>query len=118
MKTRHKTVDEYIRSFPEDVQKILEKLRLIIRKTAPGVEETISYGMPTFNIKGKYLIYFAAWKHHIAFYPVPSGTESFTREISPYVKGKGTLQFPLSKPLPYDLVEKIVKTRLREVSAK
>ena len=114
MKTQFKTIDEYIKTFPEDVQSILEKIRQTIKKTASEAVETISYQMPTFNLDGKYLVYFAGWKNHIAFYPVPTGTEAFEKEISPYIKGKGTLQFPLNKPIPYDLIIKIVKSRLKE----
>jgi len=111
---RFKTIDEYIETFPEDVQSILEKIRQTIRKAAPDAEEAISYQIPTFKLNGRNLVHFAAWEKHISFYPIPSGTESFEKELSPYIKGKGTIQFPLNKPVPYDLVEKIVMFRAKE----
>ncbi len=83
-----KTIDEYIATFPKDVQRILQKLRLTIRKAAPGSVETISYQMPTFKLNGKGLVYFAAYKNHIGFYPIPSGIEAFEKELSPYKQGK------------------------------
>ncbi len=113
-KTNFKTIDEYISTFPEDVREKLEKIRETIRNTVPEAEETISYAMPTFNLNGSYLIYFAGWKKHISIYPVPSGDEALRNEISSYLSGKGTAKFPLKKPIPYDLVEKIVEHRLRE----
>ena len=113
-----KTIDEYIAGFPKDVQEILEKIRMTIRKAAPDAEETISYLIPTFTLKGKYLIYFAAYKKHIAVYPVPAGDAELNEELSVYQTGKGTLQFPLDKPIPYGLITKIVKLRVKENLAK
>ena len=121
MKTKQtapKTIDEYIASFPSDVQEILQKIRMTIRKAAPDAEETISYEIPTFNLKGKYLIYFAAYKKHIGVYPVPAGDAKLNEELSVYRTGKGTLQFPLNKPIPYNLITKIVKLRVKENLAK
>ena len=121
MKTKQtapKTIDEYIAGFPSDVQQILEKIRRTIRKAAPDAEETISYEIPTFNLKGKYLIYFAAYKKHIGVYPVPAGDAKLNKELSVYRTGKGTLQFPLNKPIPYNLITKIVKLRVKENLAK
>jgi len=112
--TAPKSIDEYIAGFPNDVQAILEKIRLTIRKAAPEAEETISYKMPTFNLNGHYLVYFAAYKKHIGFYPVPTGNEEFQKELSVYQSGKGTLQFPLDKPIPFSLISKIVKFRMKE----
>jgi len=112
------TIDEYIAGFPKDVQEILEKLRMTIKKAAPEAEEGISYKMPTFYLKGQYLIYFAAYKKHIGLYPVPSGDAEFNQEISQYQSGKGTLQFPLDKPIPYKLIRQIVKARARDNAAK
>ena len=109
-----KDIDEYIAGFPQDVQEKLEKVRMTIKKAAPGAEETISYKIPTFNFQGKYLIYFAAYKKHIALYPAPIGIEEFKEEIAPYESGKGTLQFPLDKPIPFDLIRKIVRYRAKE----
>ena len=113
-KTQFKTIDEYIETFQENVQSILEKVRQIIQKTAPEAVETISYGIPAFNLNGRHLVYFAAWKRHISLYPIPSGDKPIQKELSPYVGGKGTTRFPLDKPIPYDLVKKIVKFLLKE----
>lgn len=108
------SIDEYIATFPKDVQKILEELRGTIKAAAPDVEEKISYQMPTFNLNGRYLVYFAAWKNHISMYPIPSGSEAFNKEVSQYAEGKGTLKFPINKPLPLKLITKIVKFRVAE----
>jgi len=108
------SIDEYIGTFPENVQKIMEQLRATIKKAAPEAGEKMSYGIPTFTLNGKYLIYFAGWKHHISIYPIPAGTEAFNREISQYVAGKGTLKFSLDRPLPFRLITKIVKLKIAE----
>ena len=108
------TIDEYINGFPEDVQEILEKIRAIIKKAAPKAQETISYGIPTFTLRDTYLIYFAAYKKHIAIYPVPTGDPEFNEQVSAYRAGKGTLQFPLDKKIPYDLIRKLVKHSLQD----
>lgn len=115
---KFETIDEYIKSFPESTQKILEKLRETIRKTAPEATESMSYGMPTFKYKGKPLVYFSGWKEHIGFYPTPGGIMAFQKELEPYQSGKGTLQFPLDKPTPYDLVIKVTKFRMGEIEGK
>ncbi len=107
------TIDEYIKTFPKDTQVILEKMRRNIRKAAPQVEETISYRMPAFKLNG-YLVFFAAFKHHIGFYPTPSAIIKFKRELSPYKFAKGSIQFPLDKPIPFTLVKKIVVFRVSE----
>jgi uncharacterized protein YdhG (YjbR/CyaY superfamily) len=117
MRQQYKTVDDYIKTFPADIQAILEKMRRIVREVVPEAEEVISYQMPAFKLKGKNLVYFAAFKNHIGFYPAPSGIAAFEKELAPYVKGKGTLQFPLNRPIPYDLVRKIVLVRAKENSA-
>lgn len=106
-------IDEYIETFPEDIQDILKKMRKVIQEAAPEAEETISYGMPTFKLNGN-LVHFAAYKNHIGFYPTPSGIEAFKEEISGYKSSKGAVQFPLDKPIPYDLVEKMVIFRVKE----
>jgi uncharacterized protein YdhG (YjbR/CyaY superfamily) len=112
--TASKNIDEYIAGFPHDVQEILEKIRTTIRKAAPEAEETISYQMPTFTLKGKYLIYFAAYKKHVGLYPAPRGNAEFNEELSVYKAGKGTVRFPLDKPIPFDLISQIVKFRAKE----
>ena len=108
------TIDEYISTFPDNTQAILEKVRQAIHKAAPDAVETMSYGMPTFDLNGKHLVFFAGWKHHISLYPLPAGDEAFQQKISQYKRAKGTIQFPLDKPLPYDLVEKIVTLLMKE----
>jgi uncharacterized protein YdhG (YjbR/CyaY superfamily) len=113
MKRQYKTIDEYIKTFPVDVQSILEKMRQTIRKAAPGAVEAIAYEMPTFRLNGN-LVHFAAFENHIGFYPTPSGIDAFKKEISRYKWAKGSVQFPLDKPIPYDLVGKIVKFRVTE----
>jgi len=115
---KFETIDEYIESFPENVQDILEELRDTIRKTAPGVAESISYQMPTFKLDRKRLAYFSAWKNHIGFYSIPVGDAAFRKELSPYSGEKGSLRFPMDKPIPYDLVKKIVMFRMREIRQK
>lgn len=115
MAKRFKTMDEYIKTFPEDVQDILEKMRQTIQKAAPEATEAISYQMPTFKLNGKNLVHFAAWKNHIGFYPTPSGTEAFKKELSRYKGAKGSVQFPLEEPIPHDLVKKVVKFRMKEI---
>jgi uncharacterized protein YdhG (YjbR/CyaY superfamily) len=117
-KKQFETIEEYIKTFPEDVQNILEKMRQTIRRAAPEALEAISYQMPTFKLNGKNLVHFAAWKNHIGFYPTPSGTEAFEKELSPYKRAKGSIQFPIEKPIPYDLVEKIVIFRMKENQGK
>jgi len=109
-----KTVDEYIATFPEERQKILEEVRSTIKAAAPDTEEKISYGIPTFIMRGKYLIYFAGWKNHISLYPVPTGDDEFNKSIEPYNSGRGTLKFPLDKPMPLKLISKIVKLRVAD----
>jgi uncharacterized protein YdhG (YjbR/CyaY superfamily) len=108
------SIDEYIAGFPEDVQKILQKIRATIRKTAPKAEESISYQIPTFKIGGRPLIYFAGFKNHVSVYPAPRGAAEFEAELAAYKGGKGTVQFPLDKRVPYDLVTRIVKFRVLE----
>ncbi len=109
----HNTITDYIAGFPEDVQEIMETLRATIKKAAPEAEETINYAMPTFTLKGN-LVHFAAYKNHIGFYPAPSGIEAFKKELSVFKGAKGSVQFPLDKPLPLDLITKIVKFRVKE----
>ncbi len=114
MKTNEaKDIDAYIASFPEDVRAVLEKVRATIRKAAPGAEETISYRIPTFTLNGN-LVHFAAFKNHIGFYPGPTGIEAFKDDLSAYEGAKGSVRFPLDKPMPLALISKIVKFRVKE----
>jgi uncharacterized protein YdhG (YjbR/CyaY superfamily) len=109
------SVDAYIAGFPPETRPVLEELRALIRETAPEATEKISYAMPTFDVNGRYLVYFAGWKKHIALYPVSARmVEELGEEIEPYVSGKGTLQFPLSRPLPTDLIRRVVAFRRKE----
>jgi len=108
-----KTIDEYIATFPENVQIILEELRQAIRESAPEAEEVISYQMPAFKLNG-ILVYFAAFKDHIGFYPTSSPMEAFKEEVSGYEISKGTIRFPINKPVPFDLVKKIVRYRVKQ----
>lgn len=107
------SIDEYIKTFPKDVQEILKGLRAAIRAVAPDTGETISYGIPTFVLNGN-LVHFAAYKKHIGFYPTSSGVLAFKKELSFYKTSKGTVQFPIDKPLPLPLISKIVKFRVLE----
>ena len=113
-KVSFSSIDEYIASFPKDVQKIMERLRSTIKAAAPKAEEKISYQMPTFTLNGTYLVYFAGWKTHIAFYGAPRGNAEFKEDLSAYETGQGTLKFPLDKPIPLKLITKIVKFRVIE----
>jgi len=110
-----KNIDEYICSFPIDVQEILQKIRAAIRKNAPDAIEAMGYGVPGFKMK-HYLVYFAAFKKHIGFYPTPSGIKHFKNQLAGYDIAEGTVRFPLDKPIPYELIEKIVKFRVQEES--
>ena len=112
-----KRLIEYIQSFPPDIQNILEKIRQTIHKAAPEAVEAISYGMPAFKQNGA-IIYFAAHKNHIGLYPMASSIEAFKKELSRYKSSKGAVQFPLNEPIPFELIEKIVKFRVKENSAK
>jgi uncharacterized protein YdhG (YjbR/CyaY superfamily) len=107
------SIDEYIATFPKETQKILEKIRATIKASAPDAEEKISYQMPTYFLKGN-LVHFAAYKKHIGFYPTPSGIQAFKNELSPYKGAKGSVQFPIDKPMPLELISKIVKLRVTE----
>lgn len=116
--TAYKSTDEYIAGFPKEVQAILQKVRQTIKKAAPGAQEKISYNIPTFTLDGAYLIYFAGYKKHIGIYPVPVGTADFNKQIAGYVTGRGTVQFPLDRPIPHGLITKMVKFRIKDTRAK
>src|SRR6187551_2898588 len=119
--TQAETIDEYIASFPKEIQKLLKEMRATIQKAAPKAEEDIKYAMPTFVLNGN-LVHFAAYKNHIGFYPAPRAIEEFKTELSKYEGSKGAIKFPLDKPIPLSLVRKIVKFRvamnLEKVKAK
>jgi uncharacterized protein YdhG (YjbR/CyaY superfamily) len=107
------TIDEYIASFPKEVQNILEQVRATIKKAAPEALEGIAYGMPALTLNGP-LVYFAAFKNHIGFYATPTGHEAFQKELSSYKQGKGSVQFPLDQPMPLELIGRIVRFRVAE----
>lgn len=108
------TVDAYLNIFPEDIRRVLEKIRSIIMNKAPEAVESISYGMPAYKYHGKPLVYFAAQKKHIGFYATPTGHKAFKDELSQYKQGKGSVQFPYSNPIPFDLIGRIVEFRVGE----
>lgn len=113
-KATFNSIDEYIGTFPETVQNIMEQLRTTIKDAVPDAVEKITYNMPTFTLNGTYLVYFAGWKKHIAFYGAPRGNPEFKEDLSAYESGAGTLQFPYDQPMPFDLITKIVKFRAAE----
>ena len=112
-KTGFTSIDEYIATFPAEIQKILQEVRAVVKSAAPEAEEKISYQMPTFFLKGN-LVHFAAFKNHIGFYPAPTGIEAFAQDLSKYKGAKGSVQFPLNQPMPLDLIARIVKYRVTE----
>ena len=112
MKRTPKDIDEYISGFPPGVQKMLQQIRTTIHKAAPDAEEAISYQIPTFRLNGN-LIHFAAYKQHIGLYPAPREHPDFKDELSAYAGGKGTVQFPLDRPVPLDLIRRIVRFRIK-----
>lgn len=116
-KQKFKTIDNYIESFPKDVQKILQEIRRTIREAAPKAEEVINYQIPTFKLNGN-LVHFAAFKNHIGFYPGSKAIKVFTKEFSSYKSSKGAVQFPIEKQMPLALIKKIVKYRVKENSLK
>ena len=113
----YKTIDEYIKTFPTDIQEMLQNVRKIIHEAAPEATEAIKYGMPTF-VLNKNLVHFAAFKKHIGFYPTPSGINAFDEELKQYPTSKGAIQFPLNRPIPYDLIRKITLHRVKEITKK
>lgn len=117
MKVEFKDIDSYIATFPENVQQILEQVRIAIKTSAPKAEEVISYNMPAFKYHG-ILVYFAGYKQHIGFYSLPSGHKAFEKELSKYKQGKGSVQFPIDKPMPLALIKKMVKFRVKENTEK
>ncbi len=108
------TIDEYVSTFPGPVQAALQQVRQAIHRAAPNAVETISYNIPTFDLYGRHLVFFAGWKHHISLHPIPAGDEAFQQELSHYKTAKGTIKFPVEKPIPSDFVEQIVTFLTRE----
>ncbi|OGX79965.1 hypothetical protein A6395_04645 [Exiguobacterium sp. SH31] len=113
--TKVTTVDEYILQFPVEVQAILQTLRKLVKDISPEAEEKMSYQMPTYYLKGN-LVHFAAYKNHIGFYPTPTGIEAFKDELSDYKSAKGSVQFPIDKPIPFELIKRIVEFRVGEMN--
>lgn len=111
MEKKISTVEEYIHSFPEDTGELLRQVRALVRTCVPEAVESISYGMPAYKLNGRPLVYFAAFKNHIGLYATPSGHAAFAEELSRYKQGRGSVQFPLNEPLPFDLIARIVKFR-------
>ena len=107
------SIDEYIAQFPENVGKILEEIRQIIHKEVPDASETISYQMPTFKLNDTFLIYFAGYKNHIGLYPILGEAKEFNKDIAPYKSSKSTVRFSLDKPIPFDIVKKVVRFNLK-----
>ncbi|HAQ18786.1 MAG TPA: hypothetical protein DCR40_06050 [Prolixibacteraceae bacterium] len=108
------TIDEYIAGFPDEIQRILNQVRSTIRQAAPEAEESISYGMPAYQLNGRPLVYFAGFKNHIGFYATPTGHSEFAKELSKYKQGKGSVQFPIDQPMPLELIAQIVEFRAFE----
>lgn len=114
----YKNIDDYIAEFPEEVALILNQIKATIQNEAPTAIEAISYNMPAFKLNKKVLVYFAGYKNHIGFYALPSGNEAFKTELSKYHTGKGSIQFPLNQPMPFELIKQIVQFRVQELSEK
>ena len=117
VKTKFKSVDEYISTQPQDVQAALTRVRATIRKALPGADEVISYQIPTYKINGQRVIFFAGWKEHYSIYPVGGVEKTLKKELAPYGIEKGTIRFPLSKPVPVKLIERIATLRAKEAAA-
>ena len=120
MATTFGSVDEYVESFPPEVRRTLGEIRAAIRAVVPGTEERISYGIPTFALAGRYVVYFSAWKRHVSVYPIPDVGDdpAFERELKPYMAGKGTLKFALDKPIPIALIQRVAARLLEQRRAK
>jgi len=111
------SIDEYIAEFPPSTRAVLEQMRSIIRAEAPEATETMSYAIPTFDVNGKHLVHFAGYERHVGFYPGASGIAAFADELASYKSAKGSVQFPLGRPLPEDLIRRMVRFRLAEAGA-
>lgn len=117
MANKPSSIDAYIAGFPKQIQDILQQVRHTVTKAAPGAQETIKYDMPTFTFKGN-LVHFAAFKKHIGFYPAPTGDPAFEKDLAPYKTGRGSVQFPYNKPLPLELITRIVKLNVQRNTKK
>jgi uncharacterized protein YdhG (YjbR/CyaY superfamily) len=113
-----RTIDEYIADFPQRTREVLDELRALIKASAPAARETISYAIPTFDLGGHHLVHFAGYARHVGFYPTGSGIAAFEDELRAYKRGKGSVQFPLGRPLPRDLIRRIVAFRVAESTGK
>lgn len=114
MAETYASVEDYIASFPPEVQEVLERVREHVRRVVPGAEEKISYQIPTVTAQGKSIVHFAGWKSHVSLYPVPEGEDELTAAVAPYLAGKGTLKFPLAQPIPYELIEQVAQRLYEE----
>ncbi len=117
-KKQFATIDDYISSFPPPVQEVLQRVRQTIHKAAPQASETLSYNMPTFDLNGEHLVFFAGWKDYVSVYPLPAGDAAFQERIASYRKERSTARFPLGKPVPYDLIEQLASFLLKEHTVK
>lgn len=111
-------IDEYNAQFSDEVKKKLDDVASIIRQAAPGADETLGYGIPSFKLNGKYVVHYGGFKNHVGFYATPDGHSTFEKELSKYPQGKGSVQFPLDQPLPYDLIKRITEYRVKQVTGK
>jgi uncharacterized protein YdhG (YjbR/CyaY superfamily) len=114
MAPKPKNIDQYLEGLPSGTKKMLQQIRSTVKKTTPGVEEVISYSIPAFKFNKRVLLYFAGWRDHVSIYPVPKANATLQKQISRYQTGRGTLQFPLDKPLPVKFISKIVALRMKE----
>ncbi len=117
MRSSAGTIDEYMAAFPPATQEVLAQMRALIKESAPDATETISYAIPTFDLNGQHLVHFAGYEKHVGFYPTGSGVEAFKEELKPYKSGRGSVQFPLGRPLPTELIRRIVEFRVEETTA-
>ncbi|MBN1320014.1 MAG: DUF1801 domain-containing protein [Thermoleophilia bacterium] len=113
-----RSIDEYVAELPPESQRALEQLRALVKEEAPTATEAMSYAIPTFDVDGRHLVHFAGYANHIGLYPGPSGIEAFEEELTPYTRGKGSVRFPLSAPLPLDLIRRIVRFRVEEITGR
>jgi uncharacterized protein YdhG (YjbR/CyaY superfamily) len=113
-RSKARSIDEYIAEFPPETQRALEELRALVREAAPDATETVSYAIPAFDLNGRHLVHFAGYTRHIGFYPTASGIEAFKEDLKPYKSAKGSVQFPLDRPMPADLIRRIVEYRVGE----